>query len=438
MRLAALAAFTALLAIAGTADAREIPVRSAADIAKAASRAGPGDTLLMTDGEWRDQAIVFEGQGREGAPLRLAARTPGKVLLTGTSRIEIGGRWLEVSGLRFENGSLREGQEVVAFRTRRSVAADSRLTNSAIVAYNPPDMKTRYIWVALFGVRNRVDHNLFTGQRHSGPTIAVVRDQPVRDEHRIDHNHFSDRVGGDGNGYETIRIGTSKQAASDSGTIVEYNLFERTNGEIEAVSVKSGGNQIRHNTFVEVQGSITLRNGHGNSVIGNILLGNGVPGTGGIRVMGSGHVVTDNQVQNISKATGGAITLNCGHATPRPAANDPVYDVRIERNTVIDFPGPAINATQGCGTLDRTVAPRGLVIEGNRVIGEQSSLSEGDASLGWKLGGNLVAQPQQRALVKRASGLIDVTPIASDAPPPPVLTVLTAKDVGPDWQSAIR
>ena len=51
------------------------------------------------------------------------------------------------------------------------------------------------------------------------------------------------------NGGETLRIGTSHYSLSDSFTVVENNYFERTNGEVEIISVKSGKNQIRNNVF---------------------------------------------------------------------------------------------------------------------------------------------------------------------------------------------
>ncbi|MCB1996256.1 MAG: right-handed parallel beta-helix repeat-containing protein [Burkholderiaceae bacterium] len=420
------AALAGLLLVVGGASARDIPVSNAADVAAAAARAAPGDVLVMSDGEWRDQVVIFEAQGREGAPIRLRARTPGQVVLSGSSRLEIGGRHLEVAGLRFERGGLRQGLAVVAFRTRRQEASDSRFIDSAIVGYNPPDPETRYSWVALYGQRNRVDHNLFEGQRHSGPTVAVVREVARRDEHRIDHNHFLDRPpGADRNGYESIRIGTSKVADSDSGTVVERNLFERTNGEIEAVSVKSGGNLIRDNTFLEVQGSITLRNGSGNTVSGNVFIGDGVPGTGGIRVMGAGHVITGNLLQGLSAATGGAITLNCGHAdaATRAAANDPVFDVRIEGNQVIDQAGPAINAEQGCGTLGRSVAPERLVIAGNRVSGGKAALLAGATPGASRLEGNSVLPPSPSA-----------APAATDV----ALRPLRAAEVGPAWRQTSR
>ena len=90
----------------------------------------------------------------------------------------------------------------------------------------------------------------------------------MRDGLVIEYNYFMNRAPGDGNGFETIRIGTSDIASSDSGTVVQSNLFERTNGEVEIVSVKFGDNDIRSNTFRRAVGTVTLCHGNGNRVIG--------------------------------------------------------------------------------------------------------------------------------------------------------------------------
>jgi len=59
----------------------------------------------LTDGVWTDQYIRFEGDGTERAPLVLRAQTPGLVVLTGKSWLDISGHWLVVDGLRLEDGS---------------------------------------------------------------------------------------------------------------------------------------------------------------------------------------------------------------------------------------------------------------------------------------------------------------------------------------------
>src|SRR5256885_1452511 len=56
--------------------ARDIKVSSTADIAAALADVKPGDSLIMVDGAWIDQPIVFKAAGAEGKPVTLRPQTP--------------------------------------------------------------------------------------------------------------------------------------------------------------------------------------------------------------------------------------------------------------------------------------------------------------------------------------------------------------------------
>lgn len=258
----------------------EILVTSAADIANVLSECGgkPGDVLIMANGTWRNQIIRFVGKGTAQAPVILRAQTPGQVILTGNSRLQMAGEYLVVDGLRFQGGALTNGQKVIEFRTSSSsLASFSRLTNTAIINYNPRLSSTDYDWIGLYGINNRVDHCAFVGKNHKGPLLVVWRPTSAPDFHQIDHNYFADFESGNGqNEWETIRIGTSTHSLSNSSSLVESNLFYRCNGEIEVISVKAGDNTLRYNTFDSCQGMLTLRHGRANRVQGNFFFGQGV------------------------------------------------------------------------------------------------------------------------------------------------------------------
>src|SRR5438045_3474279 len=93
-----------LLLCAPLARAAEIKVSSAGDLAAALANVKPGDTLVMIDGAWFDQAISIKANGAEGKPITLRAQTPGKVILSGKSSLKIDGQHLVVSGLLFKDG----------------------------------------------------------------------------------------------------------------------------------------------------------------------------------------------------------------------------------------------------------------------------------------------------------------------------------------------
>lgn len=352
-------------------------VSSANDITSALQNANPGDELVMTNGTWNNQYIRLNADD-----ITLRAETPGQVILTGNSRLEISGNNLTVDGLHFKEGALSGGQHVVSFRGSNGEATNSRLTNSAITDYNPADINTRYFWVSMYGDNNRVDHNTFDNQTHSGVTVTVWRNDNSADNHRIDGNHFAGRPVGNGNGFETIRIGTSDRSLSDSFTVVENNLFTEVNGEIEAISVKSGENQIRYNTFRRTSATVTLRHGNDNTVEGNFFLGENVDGSGAVRIIGERQTIVNNYLQDLDGRASGGLVLTAG--VPNSPLNEyfQVKDTVIAHNTIVNISDAAIKLDDGLGTRDRTLLPENVTIAGNLIVNAAPSF-EGSEGAGF-------------------------------------------------------
>ena len=278
----------------------ETLVHNVAEFKEAVSRARPGDTIVLANGTWTDADLVFDADGVEGDSITVRAETPGRVILNGNSTLRIGGSYLKVEGLWFHRGALERGH-VIAFRTDRP-AHHSRLTETAVTEYNPANWLVQYKWISLYGTHNRVDHCYIAGKTHDGATLVVWLEDPPNDApnyHRIDHNTFGPRPPLGKNGGETIRIGTSHRSMQDSHTVVEYNLFDRTDGEHEIISNKSGRNTYRGNTFSGARGALTLRHGNAALVTGNYFFGYGNGGTGGVRIIGEDHQVTDNYFEQL-------------------------------------------------------------------------------------------------------------------------------------------
>ena len=362
----------------------------------------------MANGVWTDQHIELEGNG-----ITLRAETPGDVILNGTSNLEISGDSLTVDGLRFEGGAL-SGGHVVRFRGDRGAATNSRLTNSAIIDYNPADIDTRYFWVSMHGQNNRVDHNYFKNQNHSGVTVVVWRDSDAADNHLIDNNHFADRPRGNANGFETIRIGTSSNSLSNSFTTVENNLFDRVDGEIEIISSKSGSNTYQYNTFRQSSGTLTLRHGNNNTVAGNFFLGEGKSGAGGVRVIGEDHTLVNNYFHDLDGRADGAISISAG--VDGSAVNEyfQVKNATIAHNTIVDVNDAAIKLDHGLGSSNRTLLPENVTVANNAIWSIQDPLFEGNEGTGWTWQGN-VAFGQSLGPKAGDSGITVADPLLSIA-----------------------
>lgn len=288
-----------LLMAAGQGAARIVNVSSASAINKTWS---VGDTLVLANGNYSNMSLTLKGSGTATKPIVLQAATAGAVNLSGSSLITIEGKYIEVHGLRF-SGTYTGKNHIMQFS---SSSANCRYTDCSIDAYNTTDATKDYKWVSIKGKENRVDHCRFTGKTNMGTLLVVWLEANIIPKHRIDHNYFGYRIanlddnGKEINGQEIIRIGDSSTSMQEAACLIENNEFENCDGEIETISNKSCGNIYRNNTFRTCAGSLTLRHGNNCTVEGNIFLGNGKAATGGVRIIGEGHTVTNNYFQDLN------------------------------------------------------------------------------------------------------------------------------------------
>ncbi|MDE5695681.1 MAG: poly(beta-D-mannuronate) lyase, partial [Alistipes sp.] len=354
------------VSLASQAVAEEFRV-ALPEVAAVLRTAKAGDRIVVADGDYRDLELKWRGAGAEGAPVRIEAATPGGVKIGGASTLRLAGRWLEVAGFDFRGGTAPKGA-VVEFRCGQEVADDCRLTDCVIDEYNPVRRDMAYSYVILYGRRNRVDHCTFAGKLNLGVTLIVMlnEERSQQNFHRIDHNHFAPRPVYGSNGAETIRIGTSQQAYKSSNTLVEENLFERCDGEVEVVSVKSSDNIIRRNVFFESQGVLALRHGDRNTAEENLFIGNGIRNTGGIRIVNAGHRVVRNTLVGLAGERFFS-ALAVMNAVPNSLPNRYclVEDVEIADNLFVDCSN--IEFGTGCD-LERTLAPERVTFERNTIV----------------------------------------------------------------------
>ncbi len=403
-----------LLAVAAVLSAAAKEYRVALpEVAAVLRTAGPGDRIVVADGDYRDLELKWRGAGAEGAPVRIEAATPGGVRIGGMSTLRLAGRWLEIGGFDFRDGTAPSGA-VVEFRCGKEVADDCRMTDCIIDSYNPVRRDMAYSYVLLYGRRNRVDHCTFAGKLNLGVTLIVMlnEERSQQNFHRIDHNHFAPRPVYGSNGAETIRVGTSQQALRSSNTLIEENLFERCDGEVEVVSIKSSDNIVRRNLFFESQGVLALRHGDRNLVEENLFVGNGIRNTGGIRIVNAGHRVVRNTLVGIA---GGRFfsALAVMNAVPNSLPNRYclVEDVEIADNLFVD----CSNIEFGTGRdLERTLAPERVTFERNTIVNKALTdpFIAVDRTDGFTFRGNKVALGRKCTLAgfKNAVPMLPVLP----------------------------
>lgn len=330
----------------------------------------PGDTITLANQTWQDAVLNFTGKsGTATAPIVLRAETVGKSVFTGSSVLSIGGNYLVVDGLFFD-GAVSPTGNLVQFRTNSSnLSNHCRLTRTSFLNCNPPLNTTQIIWVNMYGTYNRMDHCYFSGKTNSGPVFQLTRDIPDANYCRIDSNYFAGRPNLGLSGVETVKIGSGNNSLFSSNTVVEYNLFEKCDGEIETISNKSCDNIIRYNTFLNNQGTLCIRQGRRIQVYGNFFLGNNTASTGGIRVHGRDHVIYNNYFADLGgKDTRTAISIEDGWAvsdTSSSAAYFPIKNLIVTNNTFVNC---AYNINIGIqGDASSVQAPDSVVFANNVV-----------------------------------------------------------------------
>ena len=372
LSIAAVVVSVALQLVDGKLLARNFRAADAEEIDSSVSQAEPGDTITLKDGEWRDVDILFDAHGTAEQPITLRAETPGKVIISGKSRLRIAADHLIVDGLFFKQAY--DDDNLIAFRKNSErLASHCRLTNCAIVDCNAPDAKNESRWIAIYGQHNRLDHCWIEGKLTKGTTVAVVLDDGPA-QHRIDHNYFGPRPRLGQNGGETIRVGDSKTAFLSARVIVEQNVFERCDGESEIISNKSCDNVYRHNTFLRSSGALTLRHGHRATVEGNFFLGQKARGTGGVRIIGEGHRVVNNYFADLEgDDSRAALSIMQGIENSPAAGYQPVKGALVAFNTFVDCK-QTIVVGLGDGYSEARVPPEGCTLANNLIVSRRPAI----------------------------------------------------------------
>lgn len=369
--------------LGGAVSADEFRVHDADEFRDRIRNASPGDRVVMVNGPWTNVELIAEANGSADALITVEAETPGKVLIRGNSRLRIGGQHLVVRGLRFREAWHRSA--LVEFRRdSKTLATDCRLTDCELIDCNPPDPSLSFKYVSIYGQRNVVDHCRLQGKSNRGTTLVVWLDDGLG-KHQIHSNHFGPRPFLGTNEGETVRVGDSSTAHLSGNCTIEGNLFEECNGETEIISNKSRENLYQNNVFLRCSGTLTLRHGGKCRVLGNSFLGQKARGSGGVRVIGSGHVVAGNYFERL-EGDSYRSALCVMNGIPDSPANgyEPVEGLVVLHNTFYDCKRSILIG--GDNDEKRQLPPSDLVFANNAIVSRRGPLidmQEDVKSIAW-------------------------------------------------------
>ena len=354
-------------------------VSDLAALQTAIDTAKEGATIVVTDGTY---AVP------EGSPIRLTG---------------VGGRWNKHLTITAESvgGVTFTGAQSFVFDAAHHVTISGFVFTQSTTFELPASCRAitlsrnEFVLADIEGLHNVmvraddtvIEYNHFHGKSTLGIYLGIEGGQPtdMAQNVRIHHNHFSDHTFPGDNGGEPIRLGVSPRALSSAHAIVEYNLFERCNGDPEAISVKSSDNTVRYNTIRDSLGGIVLRHGNRTRIESNHILN----GQNGIRIYGNDHVIVNNVLAGIA---GSGVVIGCGtvrdHYEGEPSSsrtkNDAADRIRIVLNSLVDVGGGIIGETA------RPLEPHDCVIVDNLVVSDRGSLALVPKSLGFTWAGNIL------------------------------------------------
>ncbi len=366
----------AALACAATASAATFTVTSISALQTRINAAVAGDIIILQNGVYTTSAaITVTRQGTSGARITIMAQTPGGVEIRGSHGFSVNSpaRFITIDGFRFTHTS---GRNSIA-----NGATNVRFTRNTFQCTGGG----AYLVVA--GHDAEIDRNEFRDKSTVGNMIDVRgTGSQIAQRVWIHHNYFHDFTSPGENGAETIRFGLSGLSLSDGFGIIEHNLFIRCNGENELISIKNSRNTIRYNTILDSPGTqLTLRHGNDNLVYGNYL-----KNTDGIRIFGDRHQVFSNYLED------NTIGINIGNGDGEVADGDPLTahdrpdDCVISFNTLVNNDRHYVMSgrTNGLGATDTAFSNN--VIQGGGVIADINGPNSGaswSGNMTWSTGG---------------------------------------------------
>jgi poly(beta-D-mannuronate) lyase len=152
-----------LITLSSVVNAKNTTITTLSQLQSAYSSAIAGDTITIKNGTYNwGQINLINARTTSTSPwIVVKSQTALGVTFTGSTYLGFSGKRILITGFRFANGN-SGSNAVISFRSSSSVLADyCRISNMRIDNYNTPNSATENEWVAIYGIRNRLDHCSF-------------------------------------------------------------------------------------------------------------------------------------------------------------------------------------------------------------------------------------------------------------------------------------
>ena len=281
-------------------------IKSEADLKNVIPKLIPGDVVTIANGNYQGWSVDITTKGTASKPILIQAETPKGVIFSGEVNLvlfKITGHYITLTGMVFNNCSLnkKEGKSGVLIELKDAV--NCKISNCSFVKNQSKAQFMPLVVISGNGFANTVAECLFESNIDSQDVQVKITKESCPQRTLIHQNIFQNKKKvswQNGNGGECIQIGQDPVLLGtiEANTIVSKNTFISCNGENEIISNKSSKNSYLNNVFSANDGELVMRGGHDCIIDQNIF----DRGTGGIRLNGTGHSVTNNKLNHIKTA----------------------------------------------------------------------------------------------------------------------------------------
>lgn len=263
---------------------KTVQVNSQKQLLHALDHAQAGTEILIDDGQYHfEKSLTISLNGNKCQPIIIKAKNLGKVIISRGDIAIKNSSWLTLEGISIKTVSDKKNPPIFIIDSEyvRISRVDFKITNNE-----------QSKWLHVKASSNiRIDHSNFQNLTGAGNYIYVKN--PSKNIH-IDHNYFHGRNNIGGNGGESVYLHGMHGHRWDMHAIIEYNLFENLDAEWEMIGIKSHQNIVRFNTFIDNEGTVSIRGADYNKVYNNYFLNYSAKPTAAVRIHGYYNKVINN------------------------------------------------------------------------------------------------------------------------------------------------
>lgn len=293
-------------AFSSVAFCKDYLVHNQQDLDAIAAQLKPGDNIVIAAGTYSNLSLKITASGTEKKPITIKAESTGKVIFTEDVYdhiFNITGNDVVLNGFVFEGCNIFRKDGKNALLVEFYNTKNCRITNCTFTRNAAKSQFMPIVVISGNGENNRIDNCSFTGNIDNQEVQVKVTKDECPKYTLIEKNIFKDKpkvTWAIYNGGECVQIGQNPILLGNMvpNATVQNNTFIHCDGEPEVISNKSTGNKYLNNYFEDCQGELVMRGGHDCLIDGNTFKG----GIGGIRVNGTGHIISNNNISNIKTA----------------------------------------------------------------------------------------------------------------------------------------